>query len=937
MKNFYPRLALCLCLILQAMGGVAQTATKLSGTIIGSKYSVNYDDTSKGSTTVNTKDKAFDGDYNTFFASYDRSNAWVGLDLGTPHVITKLGWSPRVADLGPQRCQLGVFEGANDPNFLDAVPLFIITNQPATKVMHYQKVNVSRGFRYVRYVGPHDVRCWISELAFYGYKGAGDDSKFYQITNLPTVSIHTYNGKNPTSKGQGDFESNITIIHENGTLIQEYPVLTRIRGNASASFEKKPYRVKFNDGKSHHMLKDGSLESPAKAKKWTLINNYGDKSLMRNILAFEMSRRLQMPYSVWCQPVDVIMNGEYQGCYQLCDQITIDPKRVPIMEMEKTDIEYPFITGGYLVEIDAYASNEPANIRFTSDKGLPVTIKEPDEDGIVTAQYNYIKNFFNEMEARVYASNYTDPVDGFRSRLDLSSFLKHFIVGEFSGNMDTYWSTYMYKNRNEDMFYVSPCWDFDLAFENDQRIYPINGHSDWIYKSGSAAGTMKNFVTRILSDAAAYKSLRMMWKEMRDNGLFTEESLDAYVDSMAMVLDKSQTLNFTRWKMLSSDVHQNPRVPQTYAEEIEFVKDYINARIAWIDNKLKYTAGPISTGKGETFEIASAADLIDFANKVNDGMVYANAILTADLNLLAYRSRLNPIGTTADPYRGTFDGQGHVLKNIGSMLFGTVDGATIKNIGLENGTIVEKLSYASNTGTLVGSCEAENPTTISNCYSKLNLSSASNPAGGLVGKLYGTMSNCYYSGILRVSGVAGGLVGTSYSASKPANIDHCYVSSTQINSSGSASKSGALVGNLHSGSQVYRCYSIQTEKTLPNLVGTNSGTNSASLFRSLEYFENGSVCWLLNDESVTTPDWFQTLNEDTYPLLDDAHGIVVLKDNEYTNLDGNAIDNTFVESNRLVDVYDISGRLVRKSVPANTSLKGLPHGIYVVDGVKIVL
>ena len=932
MKHSYQKIAALICLAFLPFCSFAQSSSKLSGSIIGTKYSVDYDTGAK-STTVNNKADVFDGNFNTFFSSYDRSNTWVGLDLGSPHIITKVGWSPRSHDQGPERCVLALFEGANDPNFLDAVPLYLNTEASAIKKMHYANVNVNRGFRYVRYVGPHDKRCYLSELEFYGYKGAGDDSKFYQITNLPTVSIHTYNGKNPQSKGQ-DFESNITIIHENGTLIQEYPVLTRVRGNASASFEKKPYRVKFNDGKSHHMLKDGSLESPAKAKKWTLINNYGDKSLMRNILAFEMSRRLQMPYSVWSQPVDVIMNGEYQGCYQLCDQITIDPKRVPIMEMEKTDIEYPFITGGYLIEVDAYASSEPANIRFTSSNGLPVTIKEPDEDGIVTAQYNYIKNFFNEMEARVYASNYTDPVDGYRSRLDLSSFLKHFIVGEFSGNMDTYWSTYMYKNRNEDMFYVSPCWDFDLAFENDQRIYPINGHSDWIYKSGSAAGSMKTFVTRILGDAKAYKELRDMWKKMRDEGLFSKESLSAYIDSTAQVMDQSQKLNFTRWKILSSKVHQNPRVPKTYAEEIEFVKDYIAARIEWIDDKLRYTPGDIDDGFGKTFEIASAAELVDFANKVSDGMIYADAKLTKDLNLLAYRSKLIPIGTTVNPYKGTFDGQGHKIQNIGGMMFGTVDGATIKNIGLESGTIVQNLNYAQYTGTLVGSCEGTTPTTITNCYSKVNLSSATNDAGGLVGKLYGTLSDSYYSGTIRVSGTVGGLIGSSASSGKPANVDHCYVSSSTVKTTGSASNRGALAGYLHSGSQLFRCFSVEG---LDNLVGTKKGVTSLCMERTADLFANGSVCWLLNDNSSSQPAWFQHLGEDNYPVLDESHGVVLYKGGVYMNQEGDDVEDAIIDSNLMVDVYDISGRLVRKSVPANRALYGLPHGIYVVNGVKVVL
>ena len=268
------------------------------------------------------------------------------------------------------------------------------------------------------------------------------------------------------------------------------------------------------------------------------------------------------------------------------------------------------------------------------------------------------------------------------------------------------------------------------------------------------------------------------------------------------------------------------------------------------------------------------------------------------------------------------------------MLFGTTDGATIKNIGLESGTVVQNLNYAQYTGTLVGSCEGNDPTTISNCYSKVNLSSASNDAGGLVGKLYGTLSDSYYSGIIRVSGTVGGLIGSSASASKPANVDHCYVSSTIIKSSGSASNRGALAGYLHSGSQLFRCFSVEG---LDNQVGTKKGVTSLCMERTADLFANGSVCWLLNDNSSSKPAWFQHLGEDKYPVLDETHGIVTYKGGVYMNLEGNDVEDAVIDSNLMVDVYDISGRLVRKSVPSNRALYGLPRGIYVVNGVKIVL
>ena len=175
--------SLLLCFTLQV---TAQDA-KLVGTVIGSSPSVNYG-TGQQTTTVNTCEDAFDGRLDTFFASWERNYTWAGLDLGQPCVITRVGWSPRNDSYGPGRVRLGVFEGANREDFMDALPLYIITQNGTIGKMSYADVNCSRGFRYVRYIGPADARCNVAELEFYGHEGAGDDSRLYQLTNLPTVS-----------------------------------------------------------------------------------------------------------------------------------------------------------------------------------------------------------------------------------------------------------------------------------------------------------------------------------------------------------------------------------------------------------------------------------------------------------------------------------------------------------------------------------------------------------------------------------------------------------------------------------------------------------------------------------------------------------------------------------------------------------------------------
>ena len=533
---------------------------KLTGTVIGSQYSVDYDNGNTQSTTVNTKENVFDGDFDTFFASYDRSRTWVGLDLGEKHVITKVGFSPRKTQEG--RVELAVIEGANKADFSDALPIYMIKSAASEGVMHYGDITCSRGFRYVRYVGPYDARCNLAELEFHGYASEGNDSQLYQFTNLPTVVVNIANGEEVIVK-EKNLISNVYIISENGTnLLATSGTEIRGRGNASWNFEKKPYRLKFDE-------KQSPLGAPAAAKKWTLISNHGDKTLMRNILAFEVSRRVGQPYTPFCHPVDLIINGEYRGCYQLCDQVEAASGRVPAKD-------------GYLIEVDAYAYNE--EVWFESNNGTPVTIKHPDEDDITTDQQYFIKNFYNDMEAAVFASNFTDPTYGYRKYLDLDCFLRNFIIGEFCGNTDLFWSVYMYKDSEYGKLYTGPTWDNDLSFENDYRTYPINNLNDYIYATkGSHAGwRVKDMVSQIVkNDPEAKKRLIELWEAALNEGGLSD--LNSYLEDTRQLLLESQDLNFKRWKILNSYVHMNFQALGSYEAEVNFVKNYITARLAKFD------------------------------------------------------------------------------------------------------------------------------------------------------------------------------------------------------------------------------------------------------------------------------------------------------------------------------------------------------------------
>ena len=554
---------------------------KLSGTIIGPELS--GDAVGNATTMENTKEMAFDGDFNTYFKAYisddewDYNRTWVGLDLGEPHVITRIGFASR--KMRSYKLQLAVVEGANEPDFSDAMPIYMIRDDKTPSGhMTYADINVSRGFRYVRFMSGPSAACNFAEIEFYGHPGEGDDSQLFQLTNLPLVVVNT-DGMRMMQSKDDKVNSTVHIISDGGTsLLSKKDTECKGRGNASWNFPKKPMRLKFP--KKQTVLPD----APAKCKKWTLINNYGDKSLMRNKIAFHMSRGIGLSYTPYCQFVDLIFNGEYQGCYQLCDQVEVNPGRVEITEMTPDDIEGEALTGGYFIEIDAYANQEAS--WFESLRGIPVTIKSPDDDEITPEQSAYIKDYFNKFETAVFTYGFTSETTGYRKYLNLDSFLQYFIVGELDGNTDYFWSIYMSKERGEEQFVVGPVWDVDLGFDNDYRTYPIAGKNDYIYRSGGsvASDAVKRLADRILiADAKSRERLKYLWSDARVNRHYNPTYYCKLVDRYAEQLAESQELNFKRWNILGESVHMNPAVSGSYEGEVQRVKDYLNERFAQLD------------------------------------------------------------------------------------------------------------------------------------------------------------------------------------------------------------------------------------------------------------------------------------------------------------------------------------------------------------------
>ena len=293
--------------------------------------------------------------------------------------------------------------------------------------LHSIQISFNQKFQYIRYVRPEAKNTPISEFEVYGdFDIIEEVSKhYYQLTNLPLLVINSENGEMPQGLDKDTKVRMNTVIINEGNIQVNKTGTIKLRGNSSLNSLKKPYTINFDE-------KTTFLDMPCNDKKWTLIPNMYDKSLLRNILGFKMSFIFGLKFNPSCRFVDLILNGNYIGNYLICDKIEVKKDRVNITNIDKTCIEEPEISGAYLVQ--GTATKSGGGEIFKTNKGLALTYEYPDIDDILEVQKTYINNKLNEIEAKCFEDNVEN--------IDLESFVKYFLIEEFSANQDCIFNSF---------------------------------------------------------------------------------------------------------------------------------------------------------------------------------------------------------------------------------------------------------------------------------------------------------------------------------------------------------------------------------------------------------------------------------------------------------------------------------------------------------------
>lgn len=385
----------------------------------------------------------------------------------------------------------------------------------------------------------------------------------FRDTSLPVLYISTNNvaiqSKEIYVKGTLEIKEGLT----NKTLFSGATEI-RGRGNSTWGFPKKPYKIKLD--------KKSKLLGINEAKQWVLLANYADKSLLRNELGFELSRRLGLAYTPSSRFVDVVLNNQYIGNYQLVEQIEVSPTKVNVAEQKMGNSN---ISGGYLVEVDGFASTE--KVYFMTPYRMPISVHYPDDEDITSEQKSYIRGHIEKFEKALFSTNFDDPIDGYKKYFDIDSYINFYLVNEIIGNPDLFWSTYFYKNQNDDKIYAGPVWDFDLSANNDNRLGDFQNKLML-----TAAHEPKMWINRLMQDKVFRNKIRQRWNEIKTNKL---QNLPLYIDQLSIKINASQKKNFTKWNILNEKVYRNFQAAGSFDAEVIYLKNFYINRISWLDTQ----------------------------------------------------------------------------------------------------------------------------------------------------------------------------------------------------------------------------------------------------------------------------------------------------------------------------------------------------------------
>ena len=385
------------------------------------------------------------------------------------------------------------------------------------------------------------------------------------FTGLPLVVITT-EGMRPVDSKTEKIPGILRLLTPEGSDYEELnniDLLINGRGNSSwnlAFTSKRSFNIKFD--------KKIELCGMAKSKKWALIDNHHDRSLLRNLYVSYINHHVFTnvgwnPKYIHC---DFILNGEYRGNYIISERNKIETERINVKDISKVD---DVSEGGFLCEIDErfdevfhFRTTHGLNT-YSGKPGVAICLKDPDE--VSDEVFNYVKAIVQTAEDALFSEDFNDPNIGYAKYFDVDALVDWYLIHEFVCMFDAsdfYTSAFFFYNPTDQKLHMGPCWDYDTAMRRDVMNLEVREINSW-YK-------------RLFEDGNFEKLVKKRWNEKKYQLKESISKLDEFFNGIHVSAD----YNFMRWPILGTYYEgQDTWVDlKSYQDQVNFLKDWVFRR-----------------------------------------------------------------------------------------------------------------------------------------------------------------------------------------------------------------------------------------------------------------------------------------------------------------------------------------------------------------------
>lgn len=407
-------------------------------------------------------------------------------------------------------------------------------------------------------------------------------------------------------------DDRMTVYNADGTVdVSDAACGIRLRGNTSQEYPKKPLAVKLQS-------KQPVLGMP-KHKRWVLLANWLDHSMIRNAVAFRLAHAMEdawksgaiepgIPWNVHGQNVELVIDGHHVGNYYLCEQIKIDKKRLNIRDcyedVKKDGGDPTFENCGYLLELD---NNYDENCKFiTSHYSVPFMFKDDVPDDILSA----VKRKVQAIEDNIYNGNFTAAY----ADLDINSVVDQWLIWELSMNHEFLDPRSVYYFMDGDgKLCAGPVWDFDRAtFQNVENARAQGSSGDrlkpydqWICWSASpqSGGTESSmgkstscvFYPQLVKDAAFQAAVKERWRVLYPHLLGVVKD----IRELGTGMTRSYEVNSAMWPTTKAAIqkHKDKFSDWSGDEDISAYPDVIENFVTVYRNRLEGMNALITSGR----------------------------------------------------------------------------------------------------------------------------------------------------------------------------------------------------------------------------------------------------------------------------------------------------------------------------------------------------